>query len=196
MFPYQFELFVDKFRNRILDTKSKQIFFEVDHWKNLEKLTLDIISSSIPKDAHNDLHHYIGIKNSININTNVCDIITKNCFFNSLYLSKSTQQLIYDYFIIVIDDNYKYEFNADYYDKSVLYLYLLMIPIINQLTKFIIDDYNDFTKILNHCNILYWQYIDPNTLIYNILYSDMVNNDDESINELILFFKNIKERVI
>ena len=68
--------------------------------------------------------------------------------------------------------------------------------IINQLTKFITDDYNDFTKILNHCNILYWQYIDPNTLIYNILYSDMVNNDDESINELILFFKNIKERVI
>ena len=74
--------------------------FEVDHWKNLEKLTLDIINSSIPKDAYNDLHHYIGIKNSINI-------ITKTCFCNILYLSKSTQQLIYDYFIIVIDDNYK-----------------------------------------------------------------------------------------
>ena len=196
MINIKLELFVTYFKNKIDNAENKFPWFEMTQWKNLELSVINNLATKINELYQVDTCYFQHIRNGFEVNQNIITSGTKSCFSNALYLSEDSQQLISNYIDIIIDQDYNYKFDKDNYEKSVLYLNKLIIPVFERLR--VNNDDTSYTymtnidKMLDRCNIKFFRGVEMANNLSNIINSKLIQQDKgEQIVDIINLFKKI-----
>ena len=199
MFSQEISDFILLFKSKLDKCQSKNPWYESNQLKTLVKNMMQNIKQNLVED--NDVFHnyvYNIITNLSMYNYDVNHWCIQSAFMNVNYISDKSKSIISQHLNILSDDYY-YIFDENEYDKSVLYLHKLLIPVFEIWRTSNFSDIKIYTdeldKLLEQYNIKYMHGVDMLNYTNKIMYSQLITTKNKQIIKLIKFFQN-QNRII